>query len=177
MNKNSESRVKNSTYNIVFGMLNKFVIMILTFVSRAIFLQVLSEDYLGINSLFSSILNMLSLADLGLGTAMAYSFYKPLAEKDEKKIASLTAFYKKVYNYIAAAVAIVGICIIPFLDLIVKTDQNIPHLRIYYFVFLMNTVVSYLFVYKSTIISADQKGYIISQYSIWVNVAKTVINM
>ena len=175
MNKNNDSRVKNSTYNIFFGMLNKVVIMLLTFVSRAIFLRVLSEDYLGINSLFSSILNMLSLADLGLGTAMAYSFYKPLAEKDEKKIASLIAFYKKVYNYIAAAVAIVGICIIPFLDYIVKTDQDIPYLKVYYFVFLMNTVVSYLFVYKSTIISADQKGYIISQYSIWVNVAKLVV--
>lgn len=171
----SSSRLKNSTYNILFGMLNKIIIMILTFVSRAIFVRVLSEDYLGINSIFSSVLNMLSLADLGLGTAMAYSFYRPLAENDEKKIASLICFYKKVYNIIASTVAIIGVCLVPFLDFIVNTDQDIPHLKLYYLIFLANTVVSYLFVYKSTIISADQKGYIISKYSIWINVAKLII--
>ena len=174
MEEMTRSRTQNSTYNVAFGIINKLVIMLLTFVSRTIFLRVLSAEYLGINGLFSDVLNMLSLADLGFSSAMAYSFYKPLAEHNEERIASLNKFYKKVYNYVAAAVAVVGVALTPFLKYIVNTEKEIPYLHIYYLVFLTNTVVSYLFVYKSTIISADQKSYIISKYSMWINVVKLV---
>lgn len=175
----SESKVENRTdksmRNITYGIVEKIVILLLTFIRRKLFIVYIGVEFLGINGLFTEILGMLSMADLGLGTAMAYSFYKPLAEKDNKKIAALITFYKKLYNYIALAVAVIGIALVPFLKYIVNTDKNIPHLTLYYLIFLSNTVVSYLFVYKSSIISADQKGYLISSYSVWVNVGKLIV--
>lgn len=171
------SRTKNSSYNIIMGFLNKGIATLLTFVSRYVFLKFLSLEYLGINGLFSDVLSMLTLADLGFTTAMAYSFYKPLAEKDERKLSALTQFYKKIYNYIAIIVGGVGLAILPFLRLIVNTEKEIPYLEVYYLVALANTVISYLFIYKSTIITADQKSYLVTKYSMWVNFLKTIIQI
>lgn len=95
----SESKVENRTNksmkNIIYGIIEKVVILLLTFVRRKLFIMYIGVEFLGINGLFTEILGMLSMADLGLGTAMAYSFYKPLAEKDNKKISALITFYKK----------------------------------------------------------------------------------
>jgi O-antigen/teichoic acid export membrane protein/aryl-phospho-beta-D-glucosidase BglC (GH1 family) len=172
---NDKSRTYNSTLNIALGLFNKMVTIVLAFISRAVFVQVLSVDYLGINGLFADVLTMLSLADLGFSTAMSYSFYKPLAERDERKIASLITFYRKVYNVIAIAVAVIGVALLPFINLIVNVDTQISYLRVYYLLSLMNTVISYLFVYKSSIIAADQKNYIVTKYSVWIGIAKTII--
>ena len=173
----SESRKTNSIKNVIFGYGNQILTLILSFVSRTIFIKVLGEDYLGINGLFSDVLMMLSMADLGFGTAMSYSFYKPVAEGDEKRIAALTHFYKKVYNFIAITVAIIGVLLVPFLKYLVNLDQGIPHLKIYYLFFLANTVISYLFVYKTSIISASQKSYLISKYQAIVNIVRTIVQM
>lgn len=170
----NNSRLAKSTNNILFGILHKGIMLVLTFVSRTIFIQVLSAEYLGINGLFTDILTVLSMADLGLSTAMAYSFYEPLATKDMPRLAALTNFYKKIYSTIALVIAIVGISLLPFLKYLVNTDKEIPFLEVYYLIFLLNTVVSYLFVYKSTIIAADQKSYIISKYNLFVNLSKVI---
>ena len=174
---NSESRKLNSIRNIIFGYGNQILTLVLSFISRTVFIQVLGEDYLGINGLFSDVLTMLSMADLGFGTAMVYSFYKPVAEQDEKRIAALIHFYKRIYNFIAVAVAVVGVMLVPFLKYLVNLDQGIPYLKIYYLFFLANTVISYLFVYKTSIINASQKNYLISQYQAIVNVVKTVVQI
>lgn len=171
------SRTSNSIKNIRFGLINKLVTMLLSFVSRRLFLEYIGIELLGVNGLFAEVLGVLSLADLGFGTAMTYSFYKPVAENDEDKIAALITFYRKVYNTIAFAVAVIGIALIPFMDLIVKTDAEIPHLVIYYLVFLTNTVVSYLFAYKASVITASQKEYLVSKYQVWINITKTILEM
>ena len=171
------SRTKNSSYNIIMGFMNKAIATLLTFISRYVFLKFLSLEYLGINGLFSDVLSMLTLADLGFATAMAYSFYKPLAQKDERKLSALIQFYKKLYNYIALIVGGIGIAILPFLRMIVNTEKDIPYLEWYYLVALANTVISYLFIYKSTIITADQKSYLVTKYSMWVNFARTIIQI
>lgn len=171
------NRTYKATKNIVFGIISRLVVLVLTFISRSIFVQVLAIDYLGINGIFSDILTMLSMADLGFGSAMAYSFYKPLAENNQKQLSALIHFYRGVYNIIALAVSVVGIGLIPFLDLILNLDQPIPNLIIYYLIFLSNTVISYLFVYKASIITADQKGYITSAYSIYINVFKVIAQL
>lgn len=173
----NNSRLVNSVNNIIYGMINKIIMLILTFISRTVFVHALSTEYLGINGLFTDVLTLLSLADLGLGTAMAYSFYKPLAEKDEKQLAALTHFYKRIYSFIAISVASVGIILLPFIKHIVNTDKYIPLLEVYYLVFLANTVISYLFVYKSTIIAADQKSHLISKYTLCVNFTKVIIQI
>lgn len=170
----SNSRTKNTTRNIIFGMFNQVITLILSFISRTIFIKILGAGYLGINGLFSDILMMLSMADLGFGTAMVYSFYKPLAENDHGKIAALISFYKKVYNFIALGVAVIGIALVPFLGYIVNLKETIQYIKIYYLFFLANTVISYLFVYKTSIINADQKNYIISKYQMIVNMGRVI---
>ncbi len=164
----SGSRTIKSVRNIGFEFFNQILSLVLRFVSRRIFISILSVEYLGINGLFAEILQMLSLADLGFGTAMVYSFYKPLAEGDEHKIAALVGYYRRIYTYIALSVAAIGLMVVPFLDVIVNTEQEVPFLEVYYLLNLANTVRSYLFVYKTSLITADQKQYVISKYNaIW----------
>ena len=164
----SGSRTIKSVRNIGFEFFNQILSLVLRFVSRRIFISILSMEYLGINGLFAEILQMLSLADLGFGAAMVYSFYKPLAEGDEHKIAALVGYYRRIYTYIALSVAAIGLMVVPFLDVIVNTEQEVPFLEVYYLLNLANTVRSYLFVYKTSLITADQKQYVISKYNaIW----------
>ena len=170
-----KGRTGKAARNAGYGALCQFITILLNFLSRTIFINTLGASYLGISGLFSSVLSMLSMADLGLNTAMVYSFYRPLAENDNKTIAALINFYKKIYRMIAIAVAVIGIAIVPFLGKLVNLDQGIPYLHIYYLFFLANTVVSYLYVYKTSILTADQKGYIISQYQIVTNIAKILL--
>lgn len=174
MNKES-SRTKNSFKNIITGLSNKVLILILAFISRKLFIQYIGVEYLGINSLFSNVFSLLSMADLGFGVAMAYSYYKPLAEGDKKRLQALTSFYNRVYNLIALTVAVIGCCLIPFLKYIVNLDRDIPHLYLIYLITLTNTVVSYLFVYKATLINADQKSFLVNKINIYVGIVKTIL--
>ena len=172
-----ESRTKNSIKNISFNIISQILAILLGFVSRSVFLYCLSVEYLGIQGLFSDILSMLSLADLGLNTVMAYTLYKPLAENDQKKIAGLITFYKKVYTVIAASITIIGLCLIPFLKYLINLDTEIPHITTYYILYLANTVASYLVVYKTAVLSADQKTYVLTKYNLAFSVAKTVLGI
>lgn len=173
----SDSRVKKTTYNVVMGFMNQFITLILSFVSRSVFIHTLGEEYLGLNSVFADVLNLLSLADLGFGTAMAYSFYQPLADGNKEHLSGLICFYKRLYAVIAIVVSCVGVALIPFLDFIVNTERDIPHLEIYYVLALAGVVSSYLFVYKTTILTADQRGYEISKVTIWTNIVKSLLQI
>lgn len=161
----SESRIAKAQKNIMTSLIQNFVSIGINFASRMIFVRILDESYLGINGLFSNILNILSLADLGMATVMMYSLYVPIENGDKKKIAALVSFFRKIYLGIALTVLIAGIGMIPFLDFIVNLDQPLPFLEGYYTLALLNVVISYLFVYRTTLISADQKTYILNQYS------------
>ena len=174
---NTNSRTYNSSRNLIMSIVQKVVSILLTFISRQAFLKVLTVEYLGINGLFVNILSMLSLADLGLATAMSYSFYKPLAEKDEDSLAALIGFYKKIYNIIAIVVAIVGLALTPFLRHIINIENEIRYIEIYYLIALTNTVISYLFVYKATIISADQNSSIVTKYGVWISILTTILQI
>ncbi|WP_396150049.1 lipopolysaccharide biosynthesis protein [Flavobacterium sp.] len=167
---NNNSRISNSVKNISFGLLTQVTQMILGFVSRTIFIQYLAIEYLGVNGLFTSILTMLSLAELGISSAILYALYKPLAEKSEEKIAALVRFFKKVYLVIAGIVAFLGLCVLPFLTQIVDNPppQLASDLHVIYLLFLFNTVASYFFYYKISLFQADQKGYVISKRNIVV---------
>lgn len=173
----SESRTKKSINNMVMGLINQITTLLLSFISRTIFIRILGVDLLGVNGLFTDVLSLLSMADLGFNTAMVYSFYKPIAENDTKKISALTNFYKKVYNIIAISITIIGIAILPFLNLIVNTDKDIPLLKVYYLFSLAGVIISYLFVYKTSIITADQKNYIVMKISTVINFIKTIVQI
>lgn len=171
----TEGRIKNSVRNISYRLVSQVASIILKFVSRTIFIYILGVEYLGINGLFSEILQMLSLADLGFGTAMVYSMYKPLAEHDEKRLIQLVALYKKIYTIIAISITIIGISLVPFLKYLVNMDKDIPYLNVYYLLYLANTVSSYLVVYKTCILNADQKNYLISKYNTIFNFISLIV--
>lgn len=160
---NTKSRTLNSVKNATVTVLCQIVSLVFSFVTRTIFIGSLGTDYLGINGLYSNILTVLSMADLGIGSAIAFAMYKPVRNKDEREISKLMNFYKRLYNFIALGVAAVGLCIVPFLDKLVKTDRTIDNrqLIIYYLLFLANSVISYLFAYKATMLYADQNTYIV----------------
>ncbi len=173
----SDSRSKKSAKNMLYGFMYQGVTLILSFFSRRVFIDSLGTEYLGLNGIFTDVLKLLSMADLGFSLAMSYSFYKPLADGDHDKIASLIAFYKKVYNIIAVTVTILGLGAVPFLRYIVNTDREIPNLEIYYLFSLASIILSYLFVYKTTILTADQKNYRITKVSTVTSFIKTILEI
>ncbi len=173
-----QSRLQNSIRNLLSGFLSRFMIIILGLVVRTVFIQTLGNAYLSVNGLYTNILNMLSLAELGFGTAMVYSMYKPLADHDDEKLAALMQLYKKVYRIIGFVILVLGLCIIPFMGYIVKDPPNVKHLTFYYIMFLVNTVLSYwFFAYKQSILSADQQQYICTNYHNVFNVLKSIVQM
>lgn len=174
---NSDSRMKNSIRNIVVGLGGQVLTLLLNFISRSVFIQTLSMEYLGINGLFSNILTMLSLVDLGIGSAIVYSMYEPIAKNDKKKLKGLMDLYSKVYTIIGISMVLIGLCIVPFLDVIIKNKPNIDNLILIYLMFLCNTVVSYFFSYKRSIITADQRDYICSLYRYIFNVIKVFLQI
>lgn len=172
-----ESRTVHSIRNMSVGLLNQFLVLILGFVSRTVFITILGAEYLGVNGLFSNILSVLSMAELGIGSAMTFALYKPLALNDHTKIAALMQYYKKLYRIVALIVAVSGGILVPFLPVLVKTDHPIDNITIYYLLFLFNSVTSYFFVYKSTIINADQRMYITKINSFVFYVLQTALQI
>ncbi len=164
--KNS-SRKKKSAVNLATGVTTQIVTIAVSFVCRTIFIKTLGEAYLGLNSLFGNILNMLSLAELGVGMAITYYMYDPLAQNDTQRLTVLMNFYRLVYRVIAVVVAVVGLCLIPFLPKIVKDYGRLSQLGLnavmVFLMYLFQSVSSYLFfAHRSVIIKADQKEYIIN---------------
>lgn len=161
----------NSARNIVFGLINRLVAMLLPFVLRTTLIYTLGVEYLGLNSLFSSILVALSLAELGFGSAIIYSMYKPIAEDDNIKICALLNLYKKIYRLMGCVILVVGLLITPFLKFLINgsypSDIN---LYLLYFIYLGNTVISYfLFSYKQSILIAHQRNDILSNINTAIN--------
>ncbi|MEG0442784.1 MAG: hypothetical protein RR548_07460 [Carnobacterium sp.] len=158
-------RTENSIKNAVFVILGQLLGILLSFISRTFFIRLLNAEYLGVHGLFTDVLSILSLAELGFGSAVIYGLYKPLAIKDEKKIKALMNFYALIYKLVGLAVLILGLILLPFLTFVIKDTPNIPHLNLIYLLFLFDSVFTYLFAYKRSLIIADQKNYIVTYYS------------
>ena len=176
------SRVRKSMKNTIFGLCGMIIYLAVSFFSKSIFISLLGNEYNGVNYLFTGILNALNLAELGFGGAIAYALYKPLSIQDHEQIAALMNFYKKVYRIIALVVLFLGSLCIPFLQYVIKEDiNNLPfslgQLRIYYIIFLLNTVFSYLLAYKRTIINADQCSYITTSVDYSANIILTIVQV
>jgi O-antigen/teichoic acid export membrane protein len=171
------SRTSNSIRNSVIAMFSQLLSIILSFITRTIFIKTLGANYLGVNGLFTGILSMLTLAEMGFGTAIVYEMYKPLAKKDEKIVSALMNMYANVYQIIGVVIGLIGILIIPFLNYLIKGNPNIPHLEFIYLLFLLNSVVSYFFTYKRSIIIANQDGYIDNLNTITFLIIQNVFQM
>lgn len=153
----SNSRTKNLKLNVMIGFLVQIGMLVLSFIGRKIFLNFLSVDYLGINGLYSNILTVLSLAELGLDSAVLFSLYKPVAEGNRPLIGSLMRFFRNIYYILAGAIFAVGLLLIPFLRFIINSDLPQNDLIIYYILFLTNTVASYFVAHKVALLSAYQE--------------------
>lgn len=155
-------RSQNSIKNTIVSILMSIITILIGLVTQKIFIKILGTEYLGLNGLFTNILSMLAIAELGIGSAIIYSLYNPIAENDKEKIKSLIGFYKKSYRIIALIVAIIGICVVPFLEKIVGQTDIQESITFLYLLFLFDTVASYLLTYKRSILYASQKTYIIN---------------
>lgn len=172
------SRTEYSLLNIFVGLGGYLLNTVLGFVCRIVFVYCLSADYLGISGLFTNVLSMLSLAELGVGSAVVYALYKPLAEHDEEKIASLVKLYGKAYKAIGIIIAIVGILLMPFLNVIVNDPPKINEsLYLIYLIYLLNSASSYFFSYRTSLLSAAQQNYIVVGINYAVTISQSILQM
>lgn len=152
-------KTKNAKRNIAVGLINKFIVLFLPFLVRTAFIYSLGAEYLGLNSLFTAILNVLNMTELGFSSAIIFSMYEPIANDDTDTVCALLNFYKKAYRIIGLVILFVGILLIPFLPNLI--NGNCPtELNIYvlYSIYLANTVISYLlFAYKKSVLEAVQR--------------------
>ena len=154
-------RLINSIKNAIIAFIMNCITIIIGFIAQKIFVITLGNEYLGINGLFSNILSMLAVIELGFGSAIKCNLYKPIAQNNIKVINILMSFYKKIYRIIAIIILILGILVMPFLKHIVG-DVNIKeNIALLFFLALMDVVFSYMLTYKRSILYADQKSYII----------------
>ena len=155
-------RVQSAAKNIAFGQVGNLVTQLLNFVLRTIFIAHLGDTLNGVNGLYANILSVLSMAELGIGTAMNYSLYKPVAQGNIGKIKSYMRLYKKAYSIIGIVIAVIGLLISPFLPYLVNQPEGVStrDLTLYYFIFLFNTVSTYFVAYKYSLVNAEQKNYI-----------------
>ncbi|MBE5943832.1 MAG: polysaccharide biosynthesis protein [Lachnospiraceae bacterium] len=167
------SRVENASRNVIFGILLRGYQVILPFIIRTVMLYYMGIEYLGLNSLFGSILWVLNLAELGVGSAMVYSMYQPIIDKDEEQICALLKLYRTYYRVIGAVIAVVGVVITPLIPMLIKTDTEIPSdidIYVVYYLNLFCTVMTYwLFAYKNSLLMAHQRTDISSKVTILTN--------
>lgn len=156
------SRTKKSIRNTIVALVEQGIYTVMSFLCRTVFIYSLGKTYLGFSGLFSDILTLLSLAELGVGTAILYSMYKPTAKGDYKQVAALLNLYKKVYNTIGVIITVVGFALIPFLKYLISDIPDMPEIPLIYILYLLNTTASYFFIYKKSILITDQKSYIAS---------------
>lgn len=141
--------------------------ILVQFASRTVFIHLLGKEYNGINGLFTNILSVLNLAELGFAYSIAYALYAPLQSGNKQTVCAIMNFLRKIYYIIALTVGIAGVLCIPFLQYLIKEDLStlpfaLNQIRIYFAIYLGNTVFSYIWSYKRTLITADQKNYLVS---------------
>lgn len=160
-------RTKNAKRNIMVGIFNKVIVLLLPFIVRTVFIYSLGAEYLGLNSLFTAILNVLNMTELGFCSAIVFSMYEPIANDDVDTICALLNFYKKTYRIIGVIILVAGVVLIPFLPYFIKGEcPDELNIYIIYILYLSNTVISYLlFAYKKSILEALQRKDILT----WVD--------
>lgn len=161
-------RIKNTSRNMAYGTALQILKLVIPFIMRTVMIELLGVEYLGLNSLFTSVLSVLNLAELGVGSAMVYSMYKPIADDDTDKICALMNLYKIYYRVIGVVVCALGLLLLPFIPKLIKGDVP-PGISVYtlYLLNLAATVFSYwLFAYKSSILQACQRNDIISKVTL-----------
>ena len=170
-------RTRYTLINMVVNVGGQLMNQVLLFISRMVFIHYLSAAYLGVNGLFTDVLGILNLAELGVGTAMIYSLYEPAAKNDEHRLAQLMNLYRLLYRIVAVMVLLVGLALMPFLGFFIKDSSGIEHLRLIYLMYMANSVCSYLLSYKNSIYLAYQKAYVRNLWAQLCDAVKTLFQI
>lgn len=172
------SRTTNSLRNASASIGAQLLSNLLRFVCRTVFIHTLGREYLGISSLYTNVLTILSITELGFASAVTYSLYDPLASGDLPAIRAIMAFLKKAYRSVGLAVLLLGLGLMPFLPQLMNGVTDKVNIYQYYLLYLAETVVSYLFfAYKSTLLIADQKKYTVELVSFACQIAMNLLQL
>lgn len=171
-------RLQNSIRNVSYGLLVTVVNTLLSFANRTVFVKILGNEALGLNGLFTEIITILSLTELGIGMAIIYHLYRPFQEEDYKRVSQLMSLYRSAYNMVALVVLGLGILITPIVDRLV-TEINYPtwYIKFVFFLFVVKSAVTYLYAYKTVLLNVDQKQYIVSVGQTLFKIIFTVVNI
>ena len=166
---NKKNRTENVKRSSAVAVIDNITAVILPFVYRTLFLRILTGNYLGLGELFTSILGMLSLADLGIGTALNFRLYQPVNEHDIPQVGRLMHYYRSLYRKILLLILGLGLCLMPFLPYLINSTAEIPadvNLYVIYALYLLQTASSYMFAYKQSLLSADQRHHLV----LWLHI-------
>ena len=170
-----ESRTKNTIRNTLYSFIYKLTDVFLAFFLRTLFIKALGMSYLGLSGLFTNILTVLSLMELGVGSAIIFSLYKPIAEKDNAKIVSLMRLYRQIYNCVGVVITVVGLLLTPFLKYIINLPDNIHGIYVIYWLTIANTGVTYFLSYRRSLLMADQRSDINSRNLIMFRIIRCIV--
>lgn len=178
-----KSRTHNALLNSAAGMAARLFNIITGFIMHSIFIAILGIEYAGISSLFTDLLTLLSFAELGISSAIAFSLYKPIAEGDHVKISKLMLFFKRAYRVVACVVVVLGAAMIPFMDILIPADKIDPairqevtgHIILIFSLYVTNSAVSYLNIYKSTLLTAHQENRRISSIQMVMSLVRVAV--
>lgn len=155
-------RTKFALINIAVNVASYIAMLLPAFWIRRVMLQTLGEEYLGLTSLFQNLIGLLALAELGIGGAIVYALYKPIAENDYAKANSLLAYYQKAYIKISCVIAATGISLMLFFPQVIKTDIARPTVIIAFLIFLQSTLMSYWFSSRLSLFFVAQRNYVVT---------------
>lgn len=155
-------RTKKAGINAIVGVITYLMSFLPSLIVRKIFLNSLGEELLGLSSLYTNIIGVLSIVELGIGNAIIFSLYKPFAENDRVKIKGYLNYYSRFYKIVGIIILLLGFSILPLLNVLIKDTVNMSEARIYFILYLVNTFISYLFSYKICILNVAQENYIVS---------------
>lgn len=173
-----DTRTKNSSRNIIFSLMAYFLQVVLGFFVRRYFIYIFGTEYLGLNSLFTNVISILSLAELGFGSALVFAMYKPMADGDKEKVRQLLQFYRKSYMIIGSVIGVIGLCVLPFMNYFqAKAPSVNVDLYIVYLIYLFNTVVSYFFAYRRSLLYVNQRNDIESKVGILCQILSTILQL
>lgn len=169
-------RTEKSIRNFAFAMVSQAVTVALSFITRTCLIYNLGIEAVSINGLFTEVITALSLAELGVGSAIVYNLYKPLSEGDHQKVSQLMNLFKNAYRVIALATLVIGVSLTPWIQFFIRDlSYDINYIRVIYLMFVFQSVVSYLFSYKIALMEADQNAYIFTKISTVFRIVGTVL--
>ncbi|WP_448710962.1 lipopolysaccharide biosynthesis protein [Microbacterium profundi] len=169
----TKSRTALSARNAGVSILVQIVVILLGFVTRTVFIAQLGVAMVGVNAVLTSLMALLALADLGINGALMYALYKPLREGDTKTTAAIVQYAGRLFRWVAAIIAVIGIVALPFVHLLVQLDSPVEYLELYYAVLLADAVAGYLMLNRLVLLNADQKIYLTKMYSLAFTVVRS----